>query len=148
MLWRNGRVFKLRALNGRLANRCLSEKLNLLNSHCYQLTKTKYDVILITVNYLELPVYKQKQKILDALAVNQVIVVESPTGSGKTTQIPQILYQAGYADKGVIGITQPRRIAAVSVTEYIAGQLGKTIPDTVGYKMRFTDSTDRSPQKK
>src|SRR3989304_1445319 len=78
MLWRNGRVFKLRALNGRLANRCLSEKLNLLNSHCYQLTKTKYDVILITVNYLELPVYKQKQKILDALAVNQVIVVASP----------------------------------------------------------------------
>ncbi|RPJ07846.1 MAG: ATP-dependent RNA helicase [Spirochaetaceae bacterium] len=94
------------------------------------------------MNYLELPVYKQKEKILDALAANQVIVVESPTGSGKTTQIPKILYDAGYAKSGMIGVTQPRRIAAVSVTEYIAGQLGKKIPDTVGYKMRFHDITD------
>jgi ATP-dependent helicase HrpA len=94
------------------------------------------------INYAELPVYKQKDKILEALAKNQVIVVESPTGSGKTTQIPQLLYQAGYANKGVIGVTQPRRIAAVSVSEYIAKQLGKKIPDTVGYKMRFLDKTD------
>jgi RNA helicase HrpA len=94
------------------------------------------------MNYLELPVYKQKEKILDALVGNQVIVVESPTGSGKTTQIPQILYHAGFAKAGVIGVTQPRRIAAVSVTEYIAGQLKKKIPDTVGYKMRFLDRTD------
>jgi ATP-dependent helicase HrpA len=94
------------------------------------------------MNYADLPVYRQKDKILDALAKNQVIVVESPTGSGKTTQIPQILYHAGYAEKGVIGVTQPRRIAAVSVTEYIARQLGKKVPDTVGYKMRFLDRTD------
>ncbi|MBN1524610.1 MAG: ATP-dependent RNA helicase [Spirochaetales bacterium] len=94
------------------------------------------------MNYLDLPVYRQKEKILDALNVHQVIVVESPTGSGKTTQIPQILYDAGYADKGVIGVTQPRRIAAISVTEFIARQQEKTIPDTVGYKMRFTDRTD------
>ncbi len=94
------------------------------------------------MNYAELPVYKQKDKILEALSRNQVIVVESPTGSGKTTQIPQILFQAGYAEKGVIGVTQPRRIAAVSVTEFIARQLGKKVPDTVGYKMRFHDHTD------
>ena len=62
-----------------------------------------------------LPVYKQKSKILKSIKRNQVIVVESPTGSGKTTQIPQILLEAGYAKSGIIGITQPRRIAAVSV---------------------------------
>jgi ATP-dependent helicase HrpA len=94
------------------------------------------------MNYAELPVYKQKEKILDALSKNQVIVVESPTGSGKTTQIPQILYQAGFAAKGVIGVTQPRRLAAISVTEFIAGQIGKKVPDTIGYKMRFLDRTD------
>ena len=92
----------------------------------------------------DLPVYRQNQKILETLANNQVIVVESPTGSGKTTQIPQILYHSGYAEDGIIGVTQPRRIAAVSVTEFIAGQLGKAIPETIGYKMRFEDKTDPS----
>ena len=94
------------------------------------------------MNPEQLPVYRQKQKILDTLEASQVIVVESPTGSGKTTQIPQILYQAGYARSGVIGVTQPRRIAAISVTEFIARQLNLTVPGTVGYKMRFEDNTD------
>ena len=88
-----------------------------------------------------LPVYKQKEKILEPLAANQVVVVESPTGSGKTTQIPQILYEAGYSESGLIGMTQPRRIAAVSVSEFIARQLGVSIPDIIGYKMRFEDRT-------
>ena len=90
----------------------------------------------------QLPVYQQRDKILSALENNQVIVVESPTGSGKTTQIPLILHEAGYASHGIVGVTQPRRIAAVSVSEFIARQIGKTIPDTVGYTMRFEDKTD------
>jgi ATP-dependent helicase HrpA len=94
------------------------------------------------MNPTDLPVYRQQKKILDTLVQNQVIVVESPTGSGKTTQIPQILYNCGYADEGIIGVTQPRRIAAVSVSEFIARQLGREIPDTIGYKMRFEDRTD------
>jgi ATP-dependent helicase HrpA len=89
-----------------------------------------------------LPVYEQKQKIISALKEHQVVVVESPTGSGKTTQIPQILFHEWCNGKGVVGVTQPRRIAAVSVTDYIARQLGRQIPDTVGYKMRFEDKTD------
>jgi len=68
------------------------------------------------MNYLELPVYKHKELILAALENNQAVVVESPTGSGKTTQLPVILHQAGYAKNGVIGVTQPRRIAALSVS--------------------------------
>jgi ATP-dependent helicase HrpA len=89
-----------------------------------------------------LPVYQQREKILAALASNQVIVVESPTGSGKTTQIPLILHEAGYTAKGIVGVTQPRRIAAVSVSEFIARQIHVEIPHTVGYTMRFEDRTD------
>ncbi len=89
----------------------------------------------------ELPVYRQKERILKELESKQVIVVESPTGSGKTTGIPIILHEAGYAKKGVIGVTQPRRIAAVSVSEYIAKTFNTTVPGVVGYKMRFEDQT-------
>jgi ATP-dependent helicase HrpA len=93
------------------------------------------------MNPYALPVYLQRDKIIKALADNQVIIVESPTGSGKTTQIPLILHEAGYAKKGTVGITQPRRIAAVSVSQFIARQIGEKVPGTVGYKMRFEDKT-------
>ncbi len=96
------------------------------------------------MNPHDLPVYKQKDRILQALADNQVVVVESPTGSGKTTQIPLILHEAGYSRTGMIGVTQPRRIAAVSVCDYIARQLQTQVPGIVGYKMRFEDKTDFS----
>ena len=96
------------------------------------------------MNYKELPVYQQKQRILDSLKGHQVIVVESPTGSGKTTQIPVILNEAGYGRNGIIGVTQPRRIAAISVTDFISRQLGTSVPGLVGYKMRFEDKTDTS----
>lgn len=101
------------------------------------------------MHYLDLPVYRHKDRILSALESNQVIVVESPTGSGKTTQLPVILYEAGYGEHGVIGVTQPRRIAALSVSEFIAKQTGATLPGgespgVVGYKMRFEDRTDSS----
>jgi ATP-dependent helicase HrpA len=89
-----------------------------------------------------LPVYQQREKILAALETHQVIVVESPTGSGKTTQIPLILHEAGYTGRGMVGVTQPRRIAALSVSEFIARQIKTTIPKIVGYTMRFEDHTD------
>lgn len=96
------------------------------------------------MNPHDLPVYKEKDRILQVLAQNPVVVVESPTGSGKTTQLPLILHEAGYAQKGMIGVTQPRRIAAVSVSEYIARQIGTPFPGLVGYKMRFEDKTTPS----
>ena len=91
-----------------------------------------------------LPVYLHRQDILDALTKNQVIVVESPTGSGKTTQIPLILNEAGYAKDGIIGITQPRRIATLGVCSYIKEQIATNgLPENYcGYKMRFYDTTD------
>ena len=96
----------------------------------------------MAINYKALPVYEQKQIILDALKENQVIVVQSPTGSGKTTQIPVILHEAGFSQNGIIAVTQPRRIAALSVSEFISKQLGTKYPGLVGYKMRFEDKTD------
>src|SRR5690554_4669889 len=87
-----------------------------------------------------LPVYMHRQEILDGLEENQVIIVESPTGSGKTTQIPLILHEAGYADALQVGITQPRRIATLSVSEFIKKQVARN-DEFVGYKMRFEDTT-------
>ena len=95
----------------------------------------------MAIDYKSLPVYEQKQKILDCMENNKVVIVESPTGSGKTTQIPVILYEAGYATNGMIAVTQPRRIAALSVSEFIAKQMNTPYPGLVGYKMRFEDKT-------
>jgi ATP-dependent helicase HrpA len=88
-----------------------------------------------------LPVYQEKERIIDALKEHQVVVVESPTGSGKTTQLPLILHEAGYSETGIIGVTQPRRIATLSVSEYISKQLDCNVGEFVGYKMRFEDVT-------
>jgi len=88
-----------------------------------------------------LPVYSQKHRILEALKERQVLVVESPTGSGKTTGLPVILLEAGYAKKGFIGVTQPRRIAALGVCRFIARHVNSEVGGLVGYKMRFEDVT-------
>ena len=97
----------------------------------------------MAIDYKALPVYEQKQKILDCMEKNKVVIVESPTGSGKTTQIPVILYEAGYATNGMIAVTQPRRIAALSVSEFISKQMNTPYPGLVGYKMRFEDVTNK-----
>lgn len=93
------------------------------------------------MKYQDLPVYAQRNRILDALKDNQVIVVESPTGSGKTTQLPVLLQEAGYTREGMVGVTQPRRIAAVSVCDFIRKQIKPENNDFVAYKMRFEDHT-------
>ncbi|UER67968.1 ATP-dependent RNA helicase [Borrelia sp. BU AG58] len=88
---------------------------------------------------LKLPIYKYKDELILLLRSNSVLIVESPTGSGKTTQIPRIIYEAGFAKVGRIGITQPRRIATVSIAEYIARHIGVELGEEVGYKIRFQD---------
>jgi RNA helicase HrpA len=86
-----------------------------------------------------LPILKYTEEIVDAVRRNQVTIVVGETGSGKTTQIPAILYKAGLHREKLIGITEPRRIAATSTAEFVATQLGTTVGDLVGYKIRFTD---------
>ena len=92
------------------------------------------------IDFYSLPVYQNKEEILKALRENQVIVIESHTGSGKTTQLPLILREDGYDKRGIIGITQPRRIATLSVTEFIKKQIGDE-RSYAAYKMRFADTS-------
>lgn len=92
----------------------------------------------------DLPIYDVEREIIEALHSHQVIVVEGPTGCGKTTQLPRMLLHAGLVHKR-IGITQPRRIAAVSVATRIAKEEGVVLGEEVGYAIRFDDkSTDQT----
>ena len=87
----------------------------------------------------ELPVADRRDDIAAAIREHQVVIVCGETGSGKTTQLPKICLEAGRGVAGVIGHTQPRRIAARTVAARIAQELGTPLGDTVGYKVRFTD---------
>lgn len=89
---------------------------------------------------LELPVVQDEQKIMEAIHNNPIVVVCGATGSGKTTQLPQMLLENGYASKGMIGITQPRRVAAVSVASRVAHELGPEHGKRVAHQVRY-DST-------
>src|SRR4051812_38571323 len=87
----------------------------------------------------ELPVSQKKDDILAAVRDHQVVIVAGETGSGKTTQIPKICLELGRGVKGLIGHTQPRRIAARTVAERIADEIGTPLGESVGWKVRFTD---------
>ncbi|WP_222194430.1 ATP-dependent RNA helicase HrpA [Modestobacter italicus] len=87
----------------------------------------------------ELPVSQRRDDIAAALRESQVVVVAGETGSGKTTQLPKILLELGRGVRGRIGHTQPRRIAARTVAERIAEEIGTPLGDVVGWKVRFTD---------
>ena len=88
-----------------------------------------------------LPVHEKLDEIKKAIAENQVTIICGETGSGKTTQLPKICLELGRGAAGLIGHTQPRRLAARSVAERIAEELKSEIGSTVGYKVRFTDHT-------
>ncbi len=89
----------------------------------------------------ELPVSERRAEILKAIQQNQVVIVAGETGSGKTTQLPKICLEAGRGVSGLIGHTQPRRIAARSVAVRIASELQSELGHAVGYKVRFSDHT-------
>ena len=88
-----------------------------------------------------LPVHEKLEEIKKAIAENQVTIICGETGSGKTTQLPKICLELGRGAAGLIGHTQPRRLAARSVAERIAEELKSEIGSAVGYKVRFTDHT-------
>jgi ATP-dependent helicase HrpA len=89
----------------------------------------------------DLPVSQRREEIAKAIAENQVVVICGETGSGKTTQLPKICLGLGRGVAGMIGHTQPRRIAARSVAQRIAEELGSRLGELVGYKVRFGDKT-------
>ena len=89
-----------------------------------------------------LPIYAYREQLLEAVAQYQVLIVVGETGSGKTTQIPQYLHEAGYTKDGSkVGCTQPRRVAAMSVAARVAEEMGVKVGNEVGYAIRFEDAT-------
>ncbi|TFK26639.1 P-loop containing nucleoside triphosphate hydrolase protein [Coprinopsis marcescibilis] len=88
-----------------------------------------------------LPIFKLRDPLLKAIDEHQVLIVVGDTGSGKTTQMVQYLAESGYADRGRIGCTQPRRVAAMSVAKRVAEEVGCRLGQEVGYTIRFEDCT-------
>ena len=90
-----------------------------------------------------LPIYRLKKELIQAINSNQVLVVIGETGSGKTTQMTQYMIEMGLGKRGMIGCTQPRRVAAVSVAKRVAEEYGCTLGEQVGYSIRFEDVTSQ-----
>ena len=102
------------------------------------------DFFMQTIRYpADLPVSQRRDDILAAMRAHQVLIVAGETGSGKTTQLPKMCLEAGMAERGVIGCTQPRRVAAMSISKRVAEELAVTWGREVGCKMRFNDDTGR-----
>ncbi len=86
--------------------------------------------------------YTYREQLLDAIEKHQVLIVVAETGSGKTTQLPQYLHEAGYTKNGMkVGCTQPRRVAAMSVAARVADEMGTKVGYEVGYSIRFENCT-------
>lgn len=97
----------------------------------------------IKLTQRSLPIYAYKDELVQAIMEYQVLIVVGETGSGKTTQIPQYLTEAGFSCDGTkhIGCTQPRRVAAMSVAKRVADEMGVKLGHEVGYSIRFEDCT-------
>ena len=93
----------------------------------------------------ELPISGKSGLIIETIRKNQVVVITGETGSGKTTQIPKMCLAAGQGRRGIIGLTQPRRIAAVTIAERIAWEMGQICGRAVAYKTRFEEKTSGEP---
>ncbi|MGE5210924.1 MAG: ATP-dependent helicase, partial [Acidobacteriota bacterium] len=86
-----------------------------------------------------LPITERCDEILAAIRDHQVVIVAGETGSGKSTQLPKLCLEAGRGVDGMIGHTQPRRVAARTIAERVAEEVGSKLGDDVGYTVRFTD---------
>jgi len=92
-----------------------------------------------TPTYPDLPVVAHRDELLDAIRDHQVVVVAGETGSGKSTQLPKLCLELGLGARGLVGHTQPRRLAARAVAERVAEELGVEVGGLVGYSVRFND---------
>ncbi|KAH9303077.1 hypothetical protein KI387_014660, partial [Taxus chinensis] len=90
---------------------------------------------------IQLPIHGHEDEIVNAITNNSIVVIIGETGSGKTTQLSQMMLRHGFTKSGMVGVTQPRRVAAVSVSRRVASELGVRIGEEVGYSIRFEDRT-------
>ena len=112
--------------------RVLQEQLRAAEAKAYSIEDTRKS----------LPIYTFRDDLLKAISEYQVLIIVGETGSGKTTQIPQYLHEAGYTKDGLkVGCTQPRRVAAMSVAARVAEEMGVKVGNEVGYSIRFEDAT-------
>ena len=112
--------------------RALQEQLKAAEAKAYSIEDTRKS----------LPIYTFRDDLLKAISEYQVLIIVGETGSGKTTQIPQYLHEAGYTKDGLkVGCTQPRRVAAMSVAARVAEEMGVKVGNEVGYSIRFEDAT-------
>jgi ATP-dependent helicase HrpA len=97
------------------------------------------------INYPEeLPIVAHRDEIIETIAKHAVVIISGDTGSGKTTQLPKMCLETGRGQKKMIGCTQPRRIAAITVAERVAQELGRKYGSLVGHKIRFQDKTTKN----
>ncbi len=101
----------------------------------------RLQLIPASIEFSDLPVCEKREEIAEIIANNQVVVLAGETGSGKTTQIPKICLSIGRGSRGLIGHTQPRRIAANTVATRIAEELHTRLGEKVGYQVRFSDQS-------
>ncbi|KAL4384317.1 hypothetical protein GQ457_15G006130 [Hibiscus cannabinus] len=104
-------------------------------------SKSKSELEKLQEDRKTLPIYPYRDDLLKAVEEYQVLVIVGETGSGKTTQIPQYLHEAGYTKRGKVGCTQPRRVAAMSVAARVSQEMGVKLGHEVGYSIRFEDCT-------
>ncbi|CAG9331782.1 unnamed protein product [Blepharisma stoltei] len=91
-----------------------------------------------------LPIFSVRDELLNVIRENRIVIIVGETGSGKTTQLTQYLYEEGYTKYGVIGCTQPRRVAAVSVAKRVSEEMSCKLGEIVGYAIRFEDCTSEN----
>lgn len=111
------------------------------------LDRVKIDKKKIELQRRSLPVYSCREELLHLIRENKIVIVVGETGSGKTTQLTQYLHEykdeEGYGDDGCIACTQPRRVAAMSVAQRVAQEMGVSLGREVGYSIRFEDNTSK-----
>lgn len=121
----------------------LEEKLSKLLHDSSKLVRQRDAIIPNNIEYDNgLPVSQSRDKVTQLIKNNQVVVIAGETGSGKTTQLPKICLELGLGRRGRIGHTQPRRVAATSVSRRIAEELKSDIGQVIGYNIRFNDQTN------
>lgn len=126
-------------LSGKFNKAHFSSSLISNNESSHQSYFSKHKSIKEQREYL--PIYSVKKELMRVIRDNKIIVIVGETGSGKTTQLTQYLYEENFAQLGIIGCTQPRRVAAVSVAKRVSEEMGVDLGTSVGYSIRFEDCT-------